>query len=323
MNLLLAPGDKIRESCFHSRGSRHGRQHQSRARSRGVGGRCALRHVDSPATGDKPTLYFIHVLMPHGPWLYFPDGRVRAVSSPRAPGRTHELWWSSTLATQAWQRHLLQVGYTDKLLGQLVSRLKAAGIWNKALVLVDPDHGISFRGGDKRREPTKSNLSDLAFIPFFVKLPGQTQGRVDDRHVITVDILPTIADVLGIELPWESAGHSLLKGGSSLERRQGREGEGEVVGRSGPTEAKPFGARSHCSAPGAWGPEFAGTGPYRGLVDRPLAGLNVVEKLDKQAVVDKTGSRLLQSMPKNSPLVPSPLTGISPTFASASRSPWR
>ena len=174
-------------------------------------------------TGNKPTLYFIHVLMPHGPWLYFPDGRVRAVASPRAPGRTHELWWSSTLAMQAWQRHLLQVGYTDKLLGQLVSRLKAAGLWNKALVLVDPDHGISFHGGDKRREPTRSNLSDLAFIPFFVKLPGQTQGRVVDRHVSTVDILPTIADVLGIEVPWETAGQLDAAGRQRLEHRPGRE----------------------------------------------------------------------------------------------------
>ena len=137
---------------------------------------------------------------------------MRAVTSPRAPGRTHELWWSADLATQAWQRHLLQVGYTDKLLGRLIDRLKAVGLWNKALVVVDPDHGISFHGGDKRREPTKTNLSDLAFIPLFMKLPGERHGRVVDTHVTTEDILPTIADVLGIDVPWETTGVSMLSG---------------------------------------------------------------------------------------------------------------
>ena len=262
-------------------------------------------------TGNKPTLYFIHVLMPHGPWLYFPDGRVRAVASPRAPGRTHELWWSSTLATQAWQRHLLQVGYTDKLLGQLVSRLKAAGLWNKALVLVDPDHGISFHAGDKRREPTRSNLSDLAFIPFFVKLPGQTHGRVVDRHVSTVDILPTIADVLGIDVPWKTAGSSILQDGGGSNVVQ--------VGSVKATLSDLLAQRKRklqqqiaLFGTGTWGPQFAGTGPYRDLVGRPVAGLDVVDQLDKQAVVDKTGSRLLRALPQNSPLIPSPLTGYLP-----------
>jgi len=67
--------------------------------------------------GDgAPTLYFLHVLLPHTPWLYFPDGRARAVTAANAPGRNGELWVNSQLATEAWQRHLEQVGYTDKLL---------------------------------------------------------------------------------------------------------------------------------------------------------------------------------------------------------------
>ena len=41
-----------------------------------------LRSLRAPKRG-KPTLNYLHVLMPHGPWLYFPDGRVRAVGSPR------------------------------------------------------------------------------------------------------------------------------------------------------------------------------------------------------------------------------------------------
>lgn len=263
------------------------------------------------APTTKPTLYFLHLLMPHGPWLYEPDGRVRAVSNPRAPGRTHELWWNADLAVQAWQRHLLQVGYTDELLGRFMNRLKAVGLWDKALVVVDPDHGISFRGGDKRRDPTRTNLSDLAFIPFFMKVPGQTKGRIVDTHITTEDILPTIADVLGIDIPWKTTGRSALH--ATVDRPfvqvgKIREPYPAVLAqrkRSLTRELALFGS-------GAWDGRFAATGRFRGLVGRPVSTLHVVERLDKQAVVDKIGSKLLRSLPKGSPLVPSPLVGYLP-----------
>jgi hypothetical protein len=259
----------------------------------------------------KPTLYFLHLLMPHGPWLYFPDGRVRAVANPRAPGRSHELWWSPDLALQAYQRHLLQVGYTDKLLGRFIDRLRAVGLWNKALVLVDPDHGISFRGGDKRREPTKSNLADLAFIPFFVKLPGQDTGRVVDTHITTEDILPTIADVLGVDIPWQTTGSSALK--ATTDRPIVHVGQVSAPYAAALAQRKRSLARQlSLFGSGTWGPRLAGTGPFQALVGRPVSALQIVEKLDKEAVVDATGSKLLRSLPKGSPLVPSPLLGYLP-----------
>ena len=266
-------------------------------------------HAQKPT--DAPTLYFLHLLMPHGPWLYTQNGRVRAVTNPKSPGRTHELWWNADLATQAWQRHLLQVGYTDTLLGRMIDRLKAVGLWNKALVVVDPDHGISFHGGDLRRDPSKTNLSDLAFIPLFMKLPGQQKGRIVDTHVTTEDILPTIADVLKVNLPWETTGVSMLSGhpdhpdvhvgkvsapyASVLAQRERRLREQIAL----------FGS-------GTWGPQFAGTGPYVGLIGKPVSALNVTGQLDKPAVVDKVGSGLLRNLPKGSPLVPSPVVGTLP-----------
>jgi hypothetical protein len=260
---------------------------------------------------DAPTLYFLHLLMPHGPWLYTQNGRVRAVTTPRSPGRTHELWWDGDLATQAWQRHLLQVGYTDKLLGRMIDRLKAVGIWDKSLVVVDPDHGISFHGNDLRRDPTKTNLSDLAFIPLFMKLPGQRKGRIVDTHVTTEDILPTIADVLGVNVPWKTSGVSMLSGRpdhpdvhvgkisapyrSVLAQRQRRLREQIAL----------FGS-------GAWGPQLSGTGPFRGLVGKSVSALTVSGQLDNQAIVDQVGSRLLRNLPQGSPLVPSPVVGTLP-----------
>jgi Sulfatase len=166
-----------------------------------------------PPGRGPPTLYFIHVLLPHTPWVFLPDGRGRALARTKAPGRVGERWYDSDLAVQAWQRHLLQVGYTDRLLGHFLRRLHETGLWDKALIIVTPDHGISFRGGDLRRHPTRTNLAELAFTPLFVKLPGEQDGRVVDRHVVTVDILPTIADVIGVKIPWKTAGSSALGAG--------------------------------------------------------------------------------------------------------------
>jgi hypothetical protein len=261
-----------------------------------------------PGNGP-PTLYFAHILLPHTPWLYLPDGRARAVERTNAPGRNGELWFNGQLAVQAWQRHLLQVGYTDKLLGKFIARLHKVGLWDKALVVVMPDHGISFRGGDLRRRPTRTNLAELGFIPLFVKYPGQTEGRVvDSRHVSTLDVLPTIADVLGIKVPWHVDGTSVLKGGA---------GSG-VVDVAGVREAYPTALAQRQAAlarelslfdSGDWGARFDGTGPYRGLVGTSVSTLSVVTAPSASAQVDRVGSRLLRRFPRHSALVPSPVVG--------------
>ena len=59
---------------------------------------------------------------------------------------------------------------------------------------------MSFRSGDRRRRPTPTNVHDVANIPLFIKLPGQHEGGVEDTAVRTIDVLPTIADELGLRL---------------------------------------------------------------------------------------------------------------------------
>src|SRR5690606_14388112 len=53
-------------------------------------------------------------------------------------------------------------------------------------------------------------LADVAWVPLFVKEPGQQTGSVSDENTSTLDVLPTVADVLEVETPWEVDGTSLL-----------------------------------------------------------------------------------------------------------------
>lgn len=260
-----------------------------------------------PGNGP-PTLYFIHVLLPHTPWLYLPDGRARAVTTPNAPGRNGELWYNGQLAVQAWQRHLLQVGFTDRLVGKFLRRLHRTGLWDKALIVVTADHGVSFRGGDLRRHPTRTNLAELAFTPLFMRLPGEEQGRIVDTHVQTVDILPTMADALGIRIPWKVDGRSAITG----TRPPTHVNVAGVVASYPAALAQrraSLARQLRLFGGGSWGPQFAGTGAYRKLVGTRVSTLAVTTAPDASAHVDAVGSKLLQHYPRGSALVPSPLAG--------------
>jgi hypothetical protein len=162
------------------------------------------------------TLHVLHENLPHRPWHFLPSGRRYHPTTHfglRMEGDTHEWqdeeWW----VVQGYQRHLLQLGLVDALLGELLARLDAEGLAERALLVVTADHGASFRAGESHRDPARMSHPEDAFaVPLFVKLPGQRDGRVDLRNAETVDVLPTIADALGAALPWPVDGCSLLAG---------------------------------------------------------------------------------------------------------------
>jgi hypothetical protein len=172
------------------------------------------RFVAEIEPGRRPRLFFLHVLLPHHPWEYLPDGKRYSSALPWQPGLEDDRWTGDAeLAIQAQQRHLLQVGFTDRLLGKILDRLHAQSLYDDALVVVTADHGTSFHPQGERRRAGAENLEDIAFVPLLVKLPHAREGRIEDAGVRTVDILPTIADVLGVRLPWPTDGRSALAAG--------------------------------------------------------------------------------------------------------------
>jgi hypothetical protein len=52
-------------------------------------------------------------------------------------------------------------------------------------------------------------VGEVAAVPLFIKTPHQTGGGVDDYRAETIDVLPTIADALDIDVPWTTDGDSL------------------------------------------------------------------------------------------------------------------
>lgn len=173
------------------------------------------RFVASIEATPRPPLYFLHILLPHTPWRYLPSGRPyeglgdASYLEGRVPG---EARWvgDEWLVTQAFQRYLVQVAMVDRLVGDLVAHLEAQGLYDRALVIITADHGLSFEPGGPLRAVTDRNLPDVASVPLLVKAPFQRDGVVSDRNVESIDILPTIADILGVEIPWRVDGRSAL-----------------------------------------------------------------------------------------------------------------
>lgn len=190
----------------------------------GGGGRPSmfLNAVSKIRNSKRPQLNFAHVLLPHEPRQYFEDGRSYQQGADPDPSLDGpESFNVPFLAAQSRQRTLLQIGYTDRLLGRLIDHLEKLGTFDETMLILAADHGESFAVKKTpaeafapgklswRRAVTSQNIHDIAPVPLFIKYPGEDKGEIDRRYVKTIDILPTIADTLGIDLPFKVDGRSL------------------------------------------------------------------------------------------------------------------
>lgn len=165
----------------------------------------------------EPALFFAHELLPHNPWQFLPTGQRYLLDSERLPGSVSTGWGDNAwLSAQALQRHLLQVQYVDTALGEVMTAMKNTGIYDESVLVVVADHGIALRPNIEHwRRIGPDTVGEVAAVPLFVKAPygskaAEGAGTIDDRRALTVDIVPTVADVLGFSLPWQSDGTSLF-----------------------------------------------------------------------------------------------------------------
>jgi hypothetical protein len=179
------------------------------------GGRPARLHrwIGAIRDGSRPTFYFQHALLPHEPWIYLPSGhQSRPSGNDPIEGINRAGGFHDPLLTDHNHlRHLLQVGYTDRQLGLIMRRMRRTGIFDRSIFVVVADHGIAFEVGVKeRRQVTETNFEQVAAVPFFVKAPGQTKGRVDDDIVRNLDVVPTVAALLHTKVWWRHDGRSVF-----------------------------------------------------------------------------------------------------------------
>lgn len=277
--------------------------------------RAYVRFLDGIEPGGGPSLNFVHVFFPHGPWSYFPSGTQSSLGPTPVPGRDpgENRWEGRFVTLQAYQRHLLQVGYVDRLIGDLLERLQDTGMYDRSLVVVTADHGMSFREGVSGRIASRANLEDVAFVPLFVKQPGQERGEVVDHHVETIDVLPTIAEVLGFRIPWRVDGRNALEdpGRGTIRVRTRPEPDAEAsapLAELAPAQEEAVARKVALFGEGAWESLFAAV-PHGALLGRRADELASGSVDDRASIDHELTRELLARVEPGLPFVPSPLQG--------------
>ncbi|MBW2233014.1 MAG: sulfatase-like hydrolase/transferase [Deltaproteobacteria bacterium] len=137
---------------------------------------------------DERFFLWLHYFDPHAPYLPPEPFRLRYLDNPYDG----------------------EIAYVDQQLGVLLDELVALGVRDRTLVVVTADHG---EGLGEHGEFTHSLfLYDATLrVPLIVHAPtALPQGRVIERQVSLVDVVPTVLDLLGIDAPGGLDGRSLL-----------------------------------------------------------------------------------------------------------------
>jgi len=119
----------------------------------------------------------------HGPWPLI-DGKPNASMDERG--------------------HALVV-YQDAWLGEIISALEAAHVFDKTIIVVTADHGIRFKA--EHPDFPLGKIDDMSFrVPLLVYVPGLLNST---QHIAWptshIDIQPTVLDLLGVQTgrEWE------------------------------------------------------------------------------------------------------------------------
>ncbi|WP_342667801.1 LTA synthase family protein [Cohnella panacarvi] len=105
--------------------------------------------------------------------------------------------------------HYLEAqNYSDYALGQFIDKLKSSGLWDNSIVLLYGDHqGLPLYSLDKREKSLMENIlgheygyTDMFNVPLIAHVPGVSYPAKLDTAGGQVDILPTLANLMGLSL---------------------------------------------------------------------------------------------------------------------------
>ncbi len=151
---------------------------------------------------------FCNFNSPHEPWE--PPERLKA-RVPQPPGGPVDY---------ITRMYMAEAAKDDEAIGVLLAALDEFGLRERTLVVLTADHGETLsiahdgKGLDKmqiRYHHAVSNYEETTRIPILLSLPGVLpEGREVKARVRSIDIAPTILEILGVDRAAKSSGASLM-----------------------------------------------------------------------------------------------------------------
>jgi arylsulfatase A-like enzyme len=176
----------------------------------------------------KPFAAWISILAPHGPLevpkeyagvmsperVKLPPQRDGEIKSKNTRMQIYDYVMRSSEQPESYYRQFLNiyddmVGFIDHELGRLMALLEQKGLIENTIILFSADHG-DFAAEHHQIYKCGSLVDAMVRIPFFVSWPGHLQeGHREDALVSQVDIMPTLLDWSGLDVPKSVEGQRL------------------------------------------------------------------------------------------------------------------
>lgn len=103
-----------------------------------------------------------------------------------------------------------EIAYVDTVLGEFLDRLRALGVYDRAIVVFLSDHGEGL-GDHGEKEHGVLLYQETVRVPLLLKLPGALRrGETVRAPAELLDVFPTVLGLLGREPPAGLPGRSLL-----------------------------------------------------------------------------------------------------------------
>jgi len=100
-----------------------------------------------------------------------------------------------------------QIKYVDSLIGKVIDKLEKMGIHENTIIIVTSDHGSEFHEhGGLYHGPKLYEV--LIHVPFVANGGGVPEGLEVDTQLRSVDIMPTILELLSLDVPKTVQGKS-------------------------------------------------------------------------------------------------------------------
>ncbi len=209
-----------------------------RAYPDGLSAELAVEKLGELSMQDKPFVLATGFFKPHLPWtapkkywdLYdstelptslspeFPEGIDLASLHQSGEFNNYQLGEEKASLevelSEAYQRKLVHayyasISYVDAQIGKVLDELDRLGLAENTLVVLWGDHGWHL--GDYRVWGKHTLFEQSLRSALLIKLPGKkASGKKIDAIASTVDLYPTIMEVVGIEQPYSADGQSLV-----------------------------------------------------------------------------------------------------------------
>lgn len=114
------------------------------------------------------------------------------------------------------QPYLDEVAYMDAQIGRVLDAIRGRGMFDDSLVIAIADHGESL-GEHGEDEHGVFLYESVIRVPFLVAGPSVKQGLAITEQVRSIDVVPTVLDLLDVAPATDADGESLsalLRGGS-------------------------------------------------------------------------------------------------------------